>query len=424
MSTSSKFKSLFTKNNIILLIISIVVAIVLWGLIITYVDPDTTFVVKDVPVQINTSSQDATSLSIVSGNIDFVDVEVSVPRSEIPSLDASSFTAEIDLTNETLSGTYPKKIEVSTSVGFAKILSVTPSDVTITLDITDSRTFTIEVDDGGYKAPDGYYLGKSSLSNSELTITGPKSLLDEISNVVVNIEIDEGTTGVVPYKDCPLKLVDAEGQELSKEHLNLLFDTVTVSVPILRTKTVPLSVDFINCPDLSKDYCDVTYYVDNKKIEEIDIAVTDDKYDEVNELSVGKIDFSSINSKKYSQELVLEMPAGVTNASGIDSVTVTLNFKGVMSSSILFDANDIVKNNIPAGKDAVVTSRTVRVSICGSAESVGLAQNEARASVDLSGTESGGIKEYPLLISFGELQNVWVYVADNLTPPTVNVEIK
>lgn len=424
MDFKNKFKSLFKKSNVILIIISFIVAVILWGLIITYVDPDTTFVVKNVPVQINTSSQEATSLSIVSGNIDFVDVTVSVPRSEIPSLDSSSFNAEIDLTNETVSGTYPKKIDVSANVGFAKIISVTPSDVTITLDVTDTKTFEILVNDGGYNAPDGYYLATATMSNNNLSVTGPKSLLNNISSAAVNISIDEGTTGVIAYKDCPIILLDSDGNELSKDYLNLSFDTVTVSVPILRTKTVPLSVDFINQPKLTDDFYSVSYYVDNKKIDEIDIAVTDDKYDAVTELSVGKIDFSTINKSKTVKDITLDMPVGVTNASGIDTISVIIDFKNLSSSSISFEPNNIELRNIPNDKNATVKSRSVRVSICGFDNSLKNAEKFAKAYVDLSGAESGGTKEYPLIVDFVDLENVWVYVADNLNPPTVNVEIK
>ena len=120
----AKAKSWFTKDKILLYIISFVVAVALWAAVIIYANPDTTIVIQKVPVRINTSSQDAVSLSIVSGKIETVDVEVKAPRSQVPSLNTESVTAEIDLTGETKSGTYEKAIEVSSNSEFVKIISV------------------------------------------------------------------------------------------------------------------------------------------------------------------------------------------------------------------------------------------------------------------------------------------------------------
>ena len=150
----AKFKSWFTKDKILLYLLSLVVAIALWAAIIYYVNPDTKIVISGVPVKINTSSQDAVSLSIVSGKIETVDVEVTAPRSQVPSLTVDSLSAEIDLTGETKSGTYEKTIDVTANSEFVKIVSVTPATTTIVLDVTESKTLQIEVDDGGFAVPE------------------------------------------------------------------------------------------------------------------------------------------------------------------------------------------------------------------------------------------------------------------------------
>ena len=166
----AKIRSWFTKDKILLYIISFVIAVALWAAIIFYVNPDTKIVISGVPVKINTSSQDAVSLSIISGKVETVDVEVTAPRSQVPSLSVDSLTAEIDLTGETKSGTYEKAIEVSSNSEFVKIISVSPSTTTIVLDVTDSKNLSIEVDDGGYAAPDGYYIASPSLSSESVRI--------------------------------------------------------------------------------------------------------------------------------------------------------------------------------------------------------------------------------------------------------------
>ena len=61
-----------------------------------------------------------------------------------------------------------------------KILSVTPSTTTIVLDVTESKTLPIDVDDGGYSAPEGYYIASPSLSVDTVKIIGPKAIVETI----------------------------------------------------------------------------------------------------------------------------------------------------------------------------------------------------------------------------------------------------
>ena len=423
----AKFKSLFTKDKILLYILSFVVAVALWAAIIFYVNPDTTIVITGVPVQINTSSPDAVSLSIVSGRIETVDVEVTAPRSQVPSLSADSFTAEIDLTGETKSGTYEKAIEVSSSSEFVKIISVSPSTTTIVLDVTESKTLQIEVDDGGYAAPDGYYSASPSLSSDSVRITGPKIIVDYITKAVVNIEIPDDSVGIIDFKDCAINFLNANGETVDLGTATADIEKVTVSVPIIKRKTVELKLDFANLPLLTDDYYKLSYSIGDEvysKLDDIEIAAVDDVYDEITAITIGTIDFSKIYTKSHTFEFTLEMPTGVTNISGITTIGVTIEFSGMTTDSITLTPDAITLKNVPSGKTATITSKSLRVTICGSSASVKLAKtNGVEATVTLPAT-SAGIREYPVSIDFGELQNVWAYVSDGASAPAVNVEIK
>ena len=423
----AKIRSWFTKDKILLYILSFVVAIALWAAIIYYVNPDTTIVISGVPVEINTSSQDAVSLSIVSGKIETVDVEVTAPRSQVPSLGVDSLTAKIDLTGETKSGTYEKAIEVSANSDFVKIISVTPATTTIVLDVTESKTFQIEVDDGGYAAPEGYYIASPSLSADSVKITGPKAIVDTIVKASVNVRIEEGSVGIVDFKDCAINFLDSEGNNVVLDPVTADVEKVTVSVPIIKRKTVPLKLEFENAPLLTSDYYTLTYSIGDEsysELDDIEIAAVDDVYNDIEAITIGTLDFSKIYTKSYTTEFTLEMPTGVTNISGITTVGVTIDFDSITTDSITLLPEDVVIKGTPAGKTAIVTSKSLRVTICGHSSSVKTAKtNGIEATVTLSAT-SAGIREYPASIDFGELQNVWVYVAEGASAPSVNVEIK
>lgn len=415
----ARFRSWFTKDKVLLYIISFAVAIALWAAIIYYVNPDTTIVITGVPVEINTSSQDAVSLSIVSGKVETVDVEVTAPRSQVPSLSVDSLSAEIDLTGETKSGTYEKTIDVTSNSEFVKIISVSPSKTTIVLDVTEIKTLPIEVDDGGFAAPDGYYLASPTLSSDSVKLTGPKAVVETITRASVSIEIEEDSVGVLDFKDCEISFLDDQGEKVDISSVSVDVDKVTVSVPIIRRKTVPLKIETVNGPEFDNDYCRISYSPG-----EIEIAAVEDVYESIESVTIGTLDFSKISAKTYSEEFTLEMPAGVTNISGITTVEVTVSFSTFSTESVTVMPDDIKILGTPAGKTAAITSKSLRVTICGSPVSVDMAKLEGiSAEVRLSAA-SAGIREYPVEISFGDLKNVWVYIADGASAPSVNIEIK
>ena len=415
----AKAKSWFTKDKILLYVISFVVAVVLWAAIIFYVNPDTTIVVSGIPVKINTSSQDAVSLSIVSGKVETVDVEVTVPRSQVPSINTDSLSAEIDLTGVTKSGTYEKSIDVSANSDFVKIISVTPSTTKIVLDVTESKTLAIEVDDGGYSAPDGYYVASPSLSADSVRMTGPKAIVETVVKASVSVAIEEGSTGIIDFKDCEIGFLDANGEKVDMSSVTVDVEKVTVSLPIIQKKTVPLKLDTVNGPEFDGDFIRISY-----SPSEIEIAAVDDVYDGIESISIGTLDFSKISEKSHTEEFTLDIPAGVTNISGITTVEVTVTFSSFATDTLTIAPDQIGIVNTPKGKTASITSKSLRVSICGSTASVAAAKADGvRAEVDLSGA-SAGTREYAVDVIFDDLHNVWVFVPHGASAPAVNVEVK
>lgn len=424
----AKFKSWFRRDNILLSLLSLVIAVALWIAIISYLNPNTSIVIENVPVQINTSSQDAVALSIVSGKVETVNVTVSVPRNQVPSITAESLLAEIDLTGETKAGTYEKAIEVSSESDFVKIISVSPSETSVVLDVTVSKTLPITVDDNGYSAPEGYYLGAATLSKDTVTITGPKAIVDRVQKAVTYVQIPENSVGIIDFKECDLFLLDENGLSIDKNSLTLDTNKLTVSVPIIRSKIVPLKLELQNAPAFSNNFYELTYSVDGKTIEnpnEIEIAVVDDMYNEISSITLGTLDFTKISTKEYTEEFTIQMPSGVINISGISSVTVTVSFSSMATETVTILPKNISLLGTPVGKSASITSKSVRVNICGSAAAVRAAKAaELKGLVYLSGASTGGIREYPLTVSFGELKNVWVYLPEETPAPSVNIELK
>ena len=260
-----------------------------------------------------------------------------------------------------------------------------------------------------------------------MKVTGPKAVVDTIERAVVFVELEEGSVGIVDFKDCDIVFLAADSAVVEDASVTADVEKVTVSVPIIMRKTVPLKLEFVNAPEFTADFYRLTYTIGDESLnvpEDIEIAAVDDVFEEIESITIGKLDFEKIHSKSYTEEFTLEMPTGVTNISGITTVEVTITFNSMSTDSITFLPDSITIQGTPSGKTAEITSKSLRVTICGSSDSVKAAKNGGVSALVRLSTTSSGIRQYPVDISFGELNNVWVYVADGASAPAVNVEIK
>ena len=119
--------------------------------------------------------------------------------------------------------------------------SIRPSYVEVQLDAIARASFPIEVVRHGEVAQDSWF-ESVNLANSLVTVTGTRSLVREISQVLVNLDVSglyEDTE-----KSVDLRIFDFLGNEISEE-LDLSVSSTTAFVSIWSVRQLPFSVEFI-----------------------------------------------------------------------------------------------------------------------------------------------------------------------------------
>lgn len=243
------------KNNNSLRIISVVVAVLFWTIVSLYIDPTTTKRIDDIIVDIDSESPILQRLNLapVDFKIETVSVSVSGNMGDLRALSADDFTGKILLNGVTGPGEYELDIEVvknnesaSYDINDRKI-----GKIKVEFDHTKTETFALSAEIGNINIVDGYIKGETLFSPKEVTVTGPKKYIDKIKNATVSLNnipeknkvLDEtfASTGSI-------KLFDVDGKQIDTQHI--LFDKkdATVTIPILKTKTFPLSLEFTNLP--------------------------------------------------------------------------------------------------------------------------------------------------------------------------------
>ena len=259
-----KLKNLLT-NNIGLKFLSVLFAMILWLVVVNIDDPDktSTFTTNITIANENAIADMGKSYSIIndSGTVTF---RVTAKRSIIERLTNSDFKATADMENIELhdDGTAIVPIDIS-AVRYSSQLDIDRKKKNLELAVEDlqSNQFKITAEATGTPA-EGSAVGELKVSPDVPTISGPASVVSQISKVQAVIDVSEKFSDV---EDNVVPVVyDASGNTLDTSKLTFSQDTVQISAQILSVKEIP-----INCEtggQLESGYQQISVDCEPKKI--------------------------------------------------------------------------------------------------------------------------------------------------------------
>lgn len=229
-------------NNLGLKLISVVIAIVLWFAIVIINNPKASRVFANIPVKlINTDLLDKENkIYEVLDGTDVIRVTVEVARDDLNLLRSSDIVAEADMSNLTAINTIA--INLSVSNQDVNVVSISGNHDVVRLNVEDkaSRWFNVQYNTTG-DVEEGYMVANVTRDPTRLQVTGPKSVLDNVSYVGIDIDLtDAATNQTVNVKP---QIYDASGNRLDDSRVTMNSASVHVEVQILATKKVPIEVN-------------------------------------------------------------------------------------------------------------------------------------------------------------------------------------
>ena len=282
-----------------------------------------------------------------------------------------------------------------------EILSVTPSTMKVSFDYIDTKDFTIKPKTEGATAKDGLIAENGIVSGTEndtVTISGPRTVMNKISSVVALAKVNK-TLDVSETFDADIVLYDEQGNQISDEHLTLSINKVKVTVPISKTKTVPVLVDFTNLPN-GFDKNSISYSLNYSSVTVIGKPETVDKTESV---TLSPIDLTAVSPTANSFDVSAKLPEGVRLVDNIEYFNVKLNIDNY--SQKVITVSDITCNGLGSGLKIQNIAEIKNVRICGP-KSVIKNIGSAYAEIDLSG-KTAGQHSVEVNISFKENNNIW-----------------
>ena len=244
------------ENKRFTVTLSIVLSFVLWLVIVTSQKSVIERPFSDIPVTVNLDNTFVSDNGMnIIGDISEQKFTVVVTGASyaVSSIKSGDITVYASAASVDAPGEYNLEVVASKSNPLAdyQIKSVTPSNVKITFDYIDTKEFAIKAKAEGVTAKEGLIAESAIVSGTEkdtVTISGPRTVINKIDSVVAFAQVNK-TLDVNETFDADLILYDTEGKELSAENLTLSAEKVKVTVPISKTKTVPIVVDFTNVPN-------------------------------------------------------------------------------------------------------------------------------------------------------------------------------
>ncbi len=337
-------------DNRFLMIISCVIAFMLWMWVAIEKSPEIQRVITGVPVRINLENSVPEQLGLkIFGKSEFtVDVTVTGKKYIISSLDVDDIEVVANTNYVDGAGAQTLQLKVSPKDGFSEysISSISQNYIEVFLDTYKEVELPLECNimtELNSIVPDGCIIGDTVFSRSTVLISGPTTEINKISKVYANVsilEILEKTTTFDPV----IKILTSDGSNLEYSSIVNASNDVTVTIPVLKEVVLPTTIEFRNAP---------SYFINNPLPytiypSKIKVAVPVDMLDNTEYFIVDTIDFADISSSINNFTV---------DASSINSFKILDNW--VTDFTVKIDASNMVSKTItiPASKISLKNSR-------------------------------------------------------------------
>ncbi len=322
---SQKPKKAGRISNIIALIICFMMAVVMWLYVMQTESPEYEETFTRVPLVIEDVAElsERNRLSVISGWDQRISVTVKGRKSDIAKYADADLIAYVSVANVTHTGAYTLDISVDLPGGL-QLVEVAPSTAQIMVDEVGSKVIPITTRIESAKYDADRELGEPVANPSEITVTGPVSLLEDVHVALVTLELGEISGSVVAV--APVTIADKSGNAVDNPYLTASVDSVSVTVPLYGKKTVPLTVAY-KYGYYNEENCTVTVEPAFVMLR-AEVSVLDG----IDSIVVKTLDEKQITSDK-NEPVTIPFPGGVVSVDGITSAKISITHKNTVQRS-------------------------------------------------------------------------------------------
>lgn len=332
------------NNDKMLLVFCAVLSVILWATVKINYSADTVRTISDVRANIGATAEELDFTAFVSDEDLLVDVEVSGKAYNINAHALTKDDIIVEASSTFIDSAGYKVVSLSARIADTasandfEITKITPSTITVYYDRKVTYTFNVlaRITNGlDNVVKEGFFLGQPVPSLNTVEVTGPATILEELENVFFDAVLDEKSLPLTSSVELPAELTYPVTRPNDSKFLvcalvNNETNPATVTLPVYATKTVPVSVKFLNQPEGVKT---PTYTVYPSQAEIIYNPKDEEKFSELN---VGVIDFKKLDNAENKFTINIDQ----------DKLAVRLTDKTITSFEVSVDMSSYTKSTV------------------------------------------------------------------------------
>ena len=369
------------KQRLTHLLLSILIAFGLWIYVVTVISPESEATFYNIPVILNNESVlSDKGLMLTSEEEPTVNLRLRGNRTDLNNLKISDITVVADLSKINEAGRQELNYSVSAGNAF-EIVTQTPGKITLEVTEWDTKDVAVNVVYTGSLGKDYIsYKDEVTLDYETITLTGPKAVVDQISQAMIEVVLDGQEETI--SQGFRYTLCDEAGEPVDAASIKTNVPEVNLTLRIQQVKEVQLLVD-------------VTYgggataATSTIEMSEQTIKVTGSEklLEGLDSITVG-----SVNMADFAEDTVLIFPItlqeGIENLTGVTEVTVSLSFPGLVTK--VLNVESFFVSGKPAELNYQVGAKIVSVTVRGPQEMIDeITEENVSLLINLAGAEPG-----------------------------------
>lgn len=391
------------------IIISVLLALVVWGFISWETNPEVERTIPDVPVEARNVPE---NMQLV-GELPTVAVTLKGPEDVMAGLSNTEISAYVNLEDVQSVGVTEQQVEVAAPSGL-RVATADPSTISVELDAVITETFPIQLVETAPRPPN---VASVTVSPEAAEVRGSRQEVSRVDRVIAEVTIGAETESFT--KQVPTKAVTSDGTVVSDVTIEPAQATVDVTFSTTG-KFVPITV---MCACVQNNEVSVVTFPEAAAIPStVRITGPENLVSEITEIRTKPIDITNLTESDWVLDVELDL-TGIPNGVTVTETKVDV-WVPIEQERLIFDNVPIEVVNLADGLQATVTPGRVTFAVRGSSEELQqLEGTTPLAIVDAKDREAGSYRVTVRVVVPPELTYEGVEPAEvqlTITPETGN----
>lgn len=369
-----------------MVLLSAVVAFGLWLYVVTVISPESEETYYNIPVILEGQSLLTERGLMVTENANpTVMLTLSGNRTDLNKLNSSNIKVVANLSSIAENGDYNLNYSISFPgevSGSLQPVESEPAFITLKVEREIKKMVDIQVYYTG-SVPEDYIadIENKVMDYTRVTITGPEPVINQIAYARVEVDLTDRTDSF--SENYRFTLCNAEGEPVDVSHVETSIAEVNLTLKIQRMKEIALKLNIVEGGGATISTSKIT--IDPAVIK---VSGSEKALENLTELVIGTVNLAEHTGTSYQTTFPVVLPNGVTNLTGVQEVSVTIQFPDLLKKT--FTVTNIEALNLPMGMEMELLNKSLAVTVRGPKDLVErMTAADITVTVDLSDAKLG-----------------------------------